>query len=87
MKDVDKIFWEKITHAKDFIDDISKKLDDNKNIILNSSDEIPWFVYFRNSIENAMNERIGEKYKIIKLEESKEIFLFDGITTEFNKER
>lgn len=78
MEDVDKIFWDKTTHARDFIDDISKKLEDNKNIILNSSDEIPWFVAFHNAIKQALNLRIGEKYDdSIKLGESKEQALFE----------
>lgn len=77
MNNPDKIFWDKIVHAEDFVDDIADRLDDNKNIFLNSSDEIPWYATFRNSIENIMNEKVGEKYEIIPKVESKEIFLFE----------
>ena len=75
MENIDKIFWNKITGAVDFIDDIAEKLEDNKNIILVSSDNIPWYASFRNNLIDIMNEKFG-KHERIRIEESREQCLF-----------
>ena len=79
IKDIGKIFWEKITHANDFVSDIADKLDDKENIILVSLDDIPWYGSFRDFLQEFMDNKIGiGKYEIISpsKKESKEQCLF-----------
>lgn len=71
------IFWEKITHTKDFIDKIENKLEviaskklENKNIILQ---EIPFDEAFYRKVKTI----IDENYSGLLIKESKEQFFFE----------
>ena len=55
MENVDNIFWDKITNATSFIDDLAKRLNRKNSVILNSSDEIPWYNSFRSKVENKIS--------------------------------
>lgn len=74
---IDNIFWEKTPHAKDFIDDVVERLDDNKNIILVSSNEIPWYSSLGIIIEEIMKDKTLGRYEGITIEEYPEQFLFE----------
>ena len=54
MENVDNIFWNTITNATKFVNDIAKQLKKRKSVILDSSDEIPWYNSFRSRIETKI---------------------------------
>lgn len=82
MNNPGKIFWNKIVHARDFIDDIKKKLKYNKNIILISVDEIPWYESFYNEFKINMTKNLLAHTKIER-RESIGSYLFDKDKMDF----
>jgi hypothetical protein len=69
---MDKIWWNQVTNATRFIDDIVESVTEGKSVILALSDNVPWYNTMRELVEDDIRKRSSERTLISLIDSADE---------------